>query len=318
MVVARMSAKSERIEVKAWPAEVKILQDYLGQLKNRIILTFEESYCSQWLYTELKDCVAELIICDPYRNHLLKEGPKTDRIDAKKLVRLLRAGLLKPVYHSGEAFIYLRRMVRGYSSLVKASTRLKNQRTALFYQNGKKPNVDQLHGSSDLFVLEGIDRTLDIFDAEKERYGAEFKRLSSKHLVVRRLKSLPGIGDIGAVKIAALVVDPRRFPTRNHFLSYCGLVSHERLSGDRSYGKKKPRYCRALKEVFKTAAHTTIGGGKRNSMRNYFIRLTEEDRLPEYHASHKVCRRIATLALGLLKSQDKYDPNRRSLVNQHP
>lgn len=316
MVVARMSAKSERIWVQTWPAQVKLLQDYLKRLHGQIILALEESACSQWLYTELKGCVTELIICDPYRNHLLKEGPKTDRIDAKKLVRLLRADLLKPVYHSGDAFIYLRRMVRGYINLIKASTRLKNQRTALFQQNGQNPKFDELKGSSELFVAEGIDRALELYAAEKERYEAEFKRLSGKHLMIRQLKSLPGIGDIGAVKVAALVVDPRRFKTRNHFLSYCGLVRHERLSGGRSYGQKKPRYCRALKEVFKIAACASIGSGKRNPMQSYFVHLIQEKRLANHHASHKVCRRIATLALGILKSRQKFELRKGQIFKQ--
>ncbi len=84
------------------------------------------------MYSELKDSVDELIVCDPLRNRLLSEGAKTDKIDAEKLVLLLRSGLLKPVFHSGDEFIYLRKIVSGYEDVVKRGVRVKNQRSALF------------------------------------------------------------------------------------------------------------------------------------------------------------------------------------------
>ena len=43
--------------------------------------------------------VAKIVVCDPRRNALLKEGNKSDRIDARKLAELLRANLLRSVYH---------------------------------------------------------------------------------------------------------------------------------------------------------------------------------------------------------------------------
>jgi hypothetical protein len=38
-------------------------------------------------------------VCNPRKNALLKAGNKNDRIDARKLAGLLRAGLLSAVYH---------------------------------------------------------------------------------------------------------------------------------------------------------------------------------------------------------------------------
>ena len=40
-----------------------------------------------------------MVVCDPRKNALLKVGNKNDRVDARKLSELLRAGLLTPVYH---------------------------------------------------------------------------------------------------------------------------------------------------------------------------------------------------------------------------
>ena len=87
-----------------------------------MILTIEESTTAQWLYSELRDKVDELIICDPYRNHLLSEGAKTDKIDSQKLVKLLCSNLLKSVFHSHNDFIYLRKIVSGYEDVVRAES----------------------------------------------------------------------------------------------------------------------------------------------------------------------------------------------------
>ncbi len=89
------------------------------------------------MYTELRDYVEKIVICDPHRNRLLTEGPKTDKIDACKLVQLLKAGLMKEVFHSLDKFLYSRRIVSGYEDLVKSGVRLKNQRYGLLRACGK-------------------------------------------------------------------------------------------------------------------------------------------------------------------------------------
>src|SRR3989338_4155482 len=251
MVIAKMTKESDKVMVKNLPSNIKELSLYLNNLRGRKILTFEETTTSQWLYVELKGCVDEILVCDPYRNHLLKEGAKTDELDAIRLVQLLKAGLLKPVFHSADEFIGLRKLVSGYEDMVTAGVRLKNQRAALLRAIGKHKR-EQLSGKgSDQFVLEGLDQGIRNYEDEKERYEKQIEKLRKKHLMIRNLDEIYGIGPIGAVKIVARVVDAKRFEDKWHFLSYCGLVRHEKLSGGRSYGWKKTRACRALKSVFK-------------------------------------------------------------------
>ena len=84
MAIARMTNGTEKIVTIDVPSNVKELQLYLTRLKGKKILTFEETTPSHWLYTELKEFADEILVCDPYRNHLLSEGPKNDRIDAEK------------------------------------------------------------------------------------------------------------------------------------------------------------------------------------------------------------------------------------------
>ena len=315
MAIARMTKKSNKITAIDVPSDITDLQAYLKNLKGTKILTIEETTTSQWLYTELKDYVDRILICDPNRNKLLNEGPKTDKIDATKLVQLLKAGLMKEVYHSTDKFLYLRRFVSGYEDLVKAGVRLKNQRYSLLRACGKRGFEwagTKLGSEGDQFVLDCMDRQIEAHKQKKESYGKEFERLAKDYPEIRHQKRLPGIGPIHAVKIVARLVTPYRFADKGHFLSYTGLIKLEKISGGRSYGRKNSRYCRQLKGVYKTSTWAAIGGN--NPINNYYEYLIQEKGYPEHNARHKACRKLAILSLGVFKSGKKYQPYRRDHV----
>lgn len=209
MAIARMTGKANTVKVIDVASDVEELKLYLGNLRGSKILTIEETTTSQWLYTELKSHVDSLVICDSVRNHLLSEGAKTDKIDAVKLVQLLRANLLKEVYHSAEEFLKLRRLVSGYEDLIRAGVRLKNQRYSLLRASGKTGDEAMgvcLEEEMDQKVIAGIERQIICNEKEKENYREEFTRLARRHKVIGHQMSLPGIGLIGAVKIVSRVV----------------------------------------------------------------------------------------------------------------
>ena len=315
MAIARMTKKSNKITAIDVSSDIEDLQAYLKNLRGTEILTIEETTTSQWLYTELKEYVDRILICDPNRNKLLSEGPKTDKIDATKLVQLLKAGLMKEVYHSTDKFLYLRRVVSGYEDLVNAGVRLKNQRYALLRACGKSGNEkigSRLDSQGEQFVLKCLDRQIEAYEEEKEGYEKEFERLARKHPEIQHQKSLPGIGTINAVKIVSRIVSPHRFPDKGHYWSYTGLIKLEKRSGGRSYGKKNSRYSRQLKSVYKSGVLSAIGGN--NPINDYYEHLIQEEGYPEHNARQKACRRLATLSLGVFKSGKKYQPYRRDHI----
>jgi len=306
MAIARMTEKSNEVHIIDVPSSIKELQVYLKNLRGAICLTFEETTTSQWLYTELNDYVDKIIICDGFRNKLLSDGPKTDKIDSGKLVKLLKADLLKEVYHTSNHFIELRKIVSGYEDTIKAGVRLKNQRSALFraYNKNHKKELE-LDGDADSFVLQGFDENIDKYEHEKTRYLVEFKRLERKYPEIKRVSDIPGIGTKSAVKIVSRVVDAHRFRTKNHFLSYCGLIKLEKMSGGKSYGKKNPRYCRMMKSIFKMATLAVIG--RDNQFGEYYKHLLEQKGYSERMARSAVSRKIAAVVYGVMKSKNKYE-----------
>ena len=315
MAIARMTKKSNKITAIDVPSDIFDLQTYLKNLKGTKILTVEETTTSQWLYTELKDYVDRMIICDPNRNRLLNEGPKTDKIDATKLVQLLKAGLMKEIYHSNDKFLYLRRVTSGYEGLVKAGVRLQNQRYALLRACGKNGNEKgdlKLASRGEQFVLECLERQIEAYEEEKGLYEKEFNRLAREYPEIKHQRGLPGIGVINAVKIVARIVSPYRFADKGHYLSYTGLIKLDKISGGRSYGKKYPRFSRQLKSVYKSGVISAIGGN--NPIKDYYEYLIREKGYPEHNARQKACRRLAILSLGVFKSGKKYQPFGRNNV----
>src|SRR5579863_6675220 len=108
-----------------------ILQ-FIHGFRGSVQVTFEEGTCAAWLHDLLKPHVVNVLVCDPRKNALLKSGNKNDRIDARKLSELLRAGLLTPVYHGDSGVRTLRELSRCYLTVTKDLTRVMNRTKALY------------------------------------------------------------------------------------------------------------------------------------------------------------------------------------------
>ena len=300
MAIAQLSRRDQSPRIFERPAELKELKAYLDSLKGCTVVTFEESGFAHWLYLELVDFVDRILVCDPFQNSLLFHGAKTDKIDAGKLCTLLRAGLLKEVYHSDSALYDLRLLASSYDDVVRSGIRVLNQKEAL-----KLGHRDR--GKSSPFIGEILRENIELYRRSKQQYEGRFQELAKHNKLVRFQREIDGIGTIGAVKLVACVVDARRFTRSGQYLSYCGLVKHEKLSGGRSYGRRKPRYSRILKSVYKTAALAAIRGN--NPIREYYDHLLARG-VAEHNARHAVARYIARISYGMLKSATRYEPYR--------
>ena len=84
------------------------------------------------LYDLLKPHVTHLVVCDPRKNALLKDGSKSDRIDARKLAELLRGNQLHPVYHEEHGLRTLKELGRSYLTLTQDVSRVMTRIKALY------------------------------------------------------------------------------------------------------------------------------------------------------------------------------------------
>src|SRR5256884_2793212 len=107
-----------------------ILQ-FIEGVRGDLHVTFEEGTWAAWLYDLLKPHVTELVVCDPRKNALMKEGNKSDKIDARKLADLLRGGYLRSVYHGENGLRTLKELARSYLTISKVLSQLMNLVKAL-------------------------------------------------------------------------------------------------------------------------------------------------------------------------------------------
>ena len=95
--------------------------EFLQGLQGRLWVTFEEGTSAAWLHDLLKPHVSQLVVCDPRKNALLKDGSKSDRIDARKLAELLRGNQLSAVYHGEHGLRTLKELGRRRGDLLPSA-----------------------------------------------------------------------------------------------------------------------------------------------------------------------------------------------------
>ena len=139
-----MDIHKETISIAVRNAEGKIVMECVIETKANTVLqfihglrgdlhvTFEEGTWAAWLYDLLQPQVQHIVVCNPRRNALLKEGNKSDKVDAGKLADLLRTGMLRPVYHGENGLRTLRELARSYQTIGKDLTRVMNRLKALY------------------------------------------------------------------------------------------------------------------------------------------------------------------------------------------
>jgi transposase len=171
----------------------------------------------------LKPHVREIVVCNPRRNALLKEGSKNDKVDARKLSELLRAGLLRAVYHGEHGLRTLRELARSYEVVSKDLKRVMNRLKALYRGWGipctgtqvysrrhreqwlQKIKEVGVHRRAELFYQQ-----LDGLQALRRTVRGELLAESRRHQAVKVLRQIPFIGPLRAAQLVALMQTPHR------------------------------------------------------------------------------------------------------------
>jgi transposase len=307
------------------------LLDFVRGLRGTVHITFEEGTHSAWLYDLLVRRVARVVVCDPRQNALLKAGNKSDRIDARKLAELLRAGLLSPVYHGESSTMTLKQLGRSYAALTEDTTRVMGRLKALYRSQaissaGQKP-YGQRHRGEWLAQLtqagmhrraERLYQELDALQSLRREARRELVVESHKHDAVKLLCTVPFLGPIRAAVLLGRVQTPHRFRTKRQFWAYCGLALETRSSADYRFQDgqlvraKKPVFIRGLnvnhnhdlKNLFKGAA--TTASAMPGPFQPFYEALLAKG-LPPAMARLTLARKIAAIALCVWKKGEPFD-----------
>src|SRR6202140_3379127 len=222
--------------------------EFIRGLRGSLWVTFEEGTSAAWLYDLLKPHVTKVVVCDPRKNALLNAGNKNDRVDARKLSDLLRAGLVTPVYHGESGVRTLRELGRSYLTINKDLTRVMNRLKAL-YRSWAIPCAGEKvysprHRNAWLEKLSepGVRRRaqqlyqqLDALVQIRREARRELLTESQKHPATQLLRQVPRLGPIRVALLIALLQTPHRFRTKRQLWAYSGLALRTRISSEYRY-----------------------------------------------------------------------------------
>jgi transposase len=307
------------------------LLEFFGGLRGSLFVTFEEGTWAAWLYDLLKPHVHEVLVCNPRRNALLKEGSKNDKVDARKLSDLLRTGMLRPVYHGEHGLRTLRELARGYQTISQDQSRVMNRVKALYRGWGigcagtqvyapryRQEWLEKIEHAGVRRRAELLYQQLDSLQALRRTLRSELLAESRKHKASKLLRQIPCIGPIRAARLLALMQTPHRFRSKRQLWTYSGLGIETRDSAQYRFVRgqlqraKKPQQIRGLnqnhnhemKEIFKGAAtRASCGVGP---LRDFYGALLAKGMKPEM-ARLTLARKIAAIALTLWKKEERFD-----------
>ena len=200
------------------------------------------------LYDVLKPHVAEIVVCNPRRNALLKEGSKSDKIDARKLAELLRSGMLRAVYHGENGLGTLRELARGYLTIGKDLRRVMSRLKALYRSWGIPCSGSQVYTPRhrerwlSKIMQPGVRRRaellyqqLDGLSVVRHTVRGELLAESRKHQAVKGLRQIPLIGPLRATLLLAMMQTPHRFRSKRQLWTYSGLAVETHDSAQHRY-----------------------------------------------------------------------------------
>jgi transposase len=307
-----------------------ILQ-FIHGLRGSLQVTFEEGTCAAWLHDLLEPHVSKVVVCDPRKNALLKAGNKNDRIDARKLADLLRAGLLSTIYHGENGIRPLKELARSYLAVTQDLTRVMNRLKALYRSwaipcAGERVYAPRYRSEWLGKITEaGVRRRagfyyqqLDALQALRQEVRHDLLAESKKHEAMKLLRRIPSIGPIRAALLIALIQTPHRFRTKRQLWAYSGLALKTYTSGEYRFqegqlqrSKKlvairglNDNHNHDLKNLFKSAA--TRAAVVAGPFQEFYVSLVARGMKPSM-ARLTLARKMAAITLLVWKKGVHFD-----------
>jgi len=329
-----LDAQGNRVMQVTLRTEGTVLVDFVRGLSGRLHLTLEEGTYSAWLHALLSPWVEKLIVCNPRQNALLKQGNKSDPIDARKLAELLRLGSLSAVYHGAPEMRTLKELAASYATLVQDGTRVMNRLKSLYRGRGIPCGGTQVYSPRhrarwlEQLVEPGarqraklLYQELDLLLQLRPQARRALLAQSRQHPAQKILRTIPGLGPVRVALLLAWLQTPHRFRNKRKLCGYGGLGLLTRGSAQYRLEKGElvvspkgvmvrglnPAHNTHLKDIFKGAALAACQ--RPGPLREAYERLLREG-TQEHLARLTLARKIATLVLTLWKRGERFDAQR--------
>ena len=232
-------------------ADRKSLRQWLSELPGPWKGAMEATIFTGWVYDFLKPHALELKVAHPEMLKAITAAKKkNDRADSERITDLLRVNLLPECYMASEEIRELRRILRYRNIIVRTAVKMKNKVSGLLMEVGAEYNKKRLHGGKYFNELLGkvedvppsVINLLTLSRASLEMFQGVQKRLldtlHNNELIserVKRLMSIPGVGEVTALTWVLEIGEVERFSSIREAVSYCGLCSAQRESAGKEH-----------------------------------------------------------------------------------
>lgn len=196
---------------------------------------------------KLKEQGHEVVIINPNKfRGIAIGGKKTDERDARALAEALRLNFVPEVHHRSLYARQVKSLLTSREHVVQSRVDAINhvrgtlreygitmpQGAENFYAQARE-KVEQINdkqiSTTLLMLVENVDRLREQ-EREIEVRLAEFTASDER---IKRMQTVPGVGPMTALMMAAVVDDISRFPNSNEFASYLGLVPSVHASANK-------------------------------------------------------------------------------------
>ena len=274
------------------PSTPDDFQKTLGVLKDVVPLpalpAAIEPVCGwRWAVKLLEEEGIAVKVANPRKMRIIADSlDKTDDNDAARLAWIRLVDKMPTSYVAPDDIVNLRRLVRGYLSLIRVRTKMKNRIQALATDEGLNITLGNASTAKGLALLREarkddptykafITALCDIAAAIRPLY-TQMVALASEHPIIRRLATMPSVGPVTATTVCAEVGDFHRFRSGKELASFAGLVPRERSSGGTvRQGHITKTGSNALRHIIVEAA-TRVRHDGDNALSAYLAGITED------------------------------------------
>ncbi len=247
------------------PATRKALNDWMAKLPQPWAVAMEATIFTGWIYDYLKQHAFKITVAHPEMLKAITAAKKkNDKADAEKIADLLRVNMLPESYMAPQKLRELRRILRYRNHIVRTAVREKNKISGLLMEIGVSYAKRRLHGKKyfdDLLDDEDIPESvtnmlklsrsnMDIFNGIQKKLIQELKENPLIQQRVKRLMTIPGVGEITALTWILETGESERFGSIKQAVSYCGLCSAQHQSAGKEHrgpiSKKRNKHIQTI------------------------------------------------------------------------
>lgn len=302
------------------------LLDFLRDIPGPKRAALEESQMADFVTRWIEPHMTEVIRCQPQHNRLISQSEnKCDQQDSHSLAELLFLNKLKSVHHPSWDYRQLREGVRAYWIASWDLARTKVRMKAFYLYNGIHCVGDKVYSKRhraryqgqfkgqpvNQHLLELHYQDIDHCRDKKAAHIRILRKLSEPFQEdIRFLKTIPGIGFVGAYTLLSYLENGWRIPNKRRLWQYCGIGIRKKESAGIGHQRASRKGNRYLKNVLLTAASSIAA---RRNADNALTRLWQGGLaagIPSARLRRNLARKIAVVIHYILRFKETYNDDR--------